>query len=77
MQVASQTQSRVRWLTFHRCLDRNHFHCCRLGILITAEAAGNIEVADNVEVQSSANFLPTAHIAGDLDVSTLFLLEME
>ena len=45
--------------------------------MITAEAAGDIEVADNVEVQSSANFLPTAHIAGDLDVSTLFLLEME
>ena len=45
--------------------------------MIAAEAAGDDQVADNVEVQSTANFLPTAHIAGDLDVSTLFLLEME
>jgi hypothetical protein len=44
--------------------------------LIAAEAAGDNQIADNIEVQSSVNFLPTAHIASNLGISYL-LLETE
>jgi nitrous oxidase accessory protein NosD len=57
------SQSRVRWLAFHRCLDGNHFRGCRLGILIAAEATGDNQITDNIKVQSSVNFLPTGHTA--------------